>query len=457
MPEKQQASDEKAFGGAGQVFSVSFENEDHPFYKASAQRDTANSDEVPHPHSEKFGDMILHWNDLRAANSYHARCIRSKVACTVGLGLEMLEGDQKKLLERMSLVNDYGESFLEVMQRVGLDFEATGNGYMEVVTDGKGDPAEFYYMPSTRTTARKLQRGLPRTWYYLQDSGERTSFEIYNPKTAKARRSYVLHFAQPSTGSRYYGTPDWEGCTPDIELAHYAKLYNRQFFINSGVPDVAIIVENGRLDKKTEQVVADFFRANFQGVMNSHRALYLPVEGEDANVRIEPVGGSMKDRDMSFKELSDKTRDGILSAHGVPPRLAGVVASGQLGGGGEVGGQFKLYKELVIDPRQEIFETKLRPVFAAMGLGEVQFKDMDVSIQEARSTLYPALVAANIITDDEAREEMGYAPFSDGQRERMNPTPPEPEKTPEGGGERDTDPTDEAIAALQKARAEVAQ
>ena len=224
----------------------------------------------------------------------------------------------------------------------------------------------------------------------------------------------LLHFANYTQEDRHYGLPDWRGCIPDIELDYYAALYNQKFFINSGIPDLVIIVEGGQFDEDTEKKVVSFFQANFKGIENAHRTLYLPVNSENIKVRFEKLTVDQKDRDGSFEKLRAQCRDNIVSAHGVPPRLIGVVTSGQLGGSGEVHGQLRIFKEITIEPRQSLFEMKLSPVTDEMIPGtKIEFQEMDVSIQEKDSDYYPAMVQAGILDVDEAREELGYPPFEE--------------------------------------------
>lgn len=402
-----------------------------PFYKEarsikiekeSAQREPSYGEYVPRPFSNYYGDLIDFWASLYGMNPFHSTCLRTKATCAVGLGLDFLdEGkNQKEFEDQLSKVNLLGESFLQVINEVALDYGRTGNGYLEVVVDKTGIPKEFYLIPAINTFAYQLVRGSkkPRAWRVNNETGSYDDFEMFIPGESK-NGSFCIHFAEPSPLSRYYGAPSWEGCVEDIELSACAKQYNKKFFINSGVPDCAVIIENGDLTKKDKEQIQLFFQQNYKGIANAHKAIFIPVQGDGVAVRIEPIGVSMKDRDMSFKNLGESSRDAILSAHGVPPRLAGVVTSGQLGGGGEVAGQFKVFKELVVDPMQRTFENSLKPVFRLMGFGEVQFSDMDVSIQETPSTFYPAMVGSNIYKINEARKELGLPELSEEELNAM--------------------------------------
>jgi capsid portal protein len=163
-------------------------------------------------------------------------------------------------------------------------------------------------------------------------------------------------------------------------------LYSQKFFITSGVPDLAIIVEGGEFDEETEKKVVEFFQTNLKGVENSHKTLYLPINDQDIKIRFEKLEPS---RQWVYpnEKMRGTCRDNIVSAHGVPPRLVGIVTAGQLGGGGEIFGQLKIFQEATIEPRQSLFELKLAPVISEMISGaRIAFDELDTSIQEKALT-----------------------------------------------------------------------
>ena len=380
-------------------------------------------DAVERPMTQDRGDLINYYSRITDYNSYHARCLRVKSDCTVNLGLEILdEPKENAIRDRLAVVNDMGQSFQEVISRVSLDFETTGNGYLEIVRDRAGRIQELYHAPAILMKRRKRGEKFP---FIYKGLAEAVDFYAYRPgeKPGDPEHGEILHFCNYTDKSRYYGLPDWRGAVPDIEVDYYAVLYNQKFFINSGVPDLAIVVEGGEFDEETEKKVVNFFQSNFKGLNNAHRTLYLPVNDQDIKVRFEKLALDIKDRDGSFDKLRARCRDNIVSAHGVPPRLVGIVVSGQLGGGGEIHGQLKVFQEVTINPRQTLFESKLRPVLKEMGIeADFKFQELDTKIQEKDSEYYPALVGAGILDANEAREDLGYGAR---QEEPESGTPPE--------------------------------
>ena len=178
--------------------------------------------------------------------------------------------------DRLEVVNDKGQSFIEVMNRVAYDYES-GNGYLEVVRDGSGYIAELYHIPPTTVWLRPT--GCDTEFRYRNRMG---NVDLPAFRAGDSASNSILHFSKSSVVDVYYGLPEWRGCIPDIRLAYYASLYNQKFFINSGIPDFAIITEGGKFDADTEKKVTEFVQQNFKGFDNAHRTLYLPITNPSA-------------------------------------------------------------------------------------------------------------------------------------------------------------------------------
>jgi len=372
--------------------------------KESAQVDTQYLDEIPHPYDVQRGDLIDYYSTLTAVNSFHARALRIKTDCICNLGFDLISKNADNIKDMLKNINDQGQSFEEVISRVVLDYETTGNGYLEIVRNKAGIVSELYFCPSVLVTRRP--RGAKTAFYYRNLCGFPVEFDRF--KQNYNGYPELLDFTNYTQNDLYYGLPDWRGCVGDIELAYYATLYNQKFFLNSGVPDMALIVEGGQFDEDTENKIVSFFQTNIKGINNFHKTLYLPINDKDVKVRFEKLGME-REKEGSFDVLQSRCRDNILSAHGIPPRLAGVIASGSLGGGNEIQGQLKTFQEVVINPRQTLFENKLNRVLQAMDVdAQIKFQELDTDLQESLSTYYTMLTQAGVLTVNEARQELGY-------------------------------------------------
>lgn len=369
--------------------------------------------------NQDAGDRIpwpLDWYTIAqysSRNPHHCACLQVKANCTLGRGYNLLgleEREEADLQERLKQINPR-QSFQEILNCLALDYETFGNAYLEIVRNAKGEVVELYHLPAILAWLRPGERGV-----LYENETNRQEYPFY--RNGGRESHSVLHLAQYSPLNRHYGLPDWLGCLEVLELDYYATRYNQKFFVNSAIPDMAVIVEGGALDEDAEKAIVEFFQTSFKGLDNAHRTLFLPVNSPDVKIRFEKLVSEIKD--ASFDKLLQICRDRIISAHRVPPRLVGVSQPGSLGGTSEVFGQLSIFQDLIISPRQSYFASKLTPVLREMGYPtvELHFNPMDTTAQETDSDYYTKLVSGGIITVNEAREELGY-PALDHQTEPL--------------------------------------
>ena len=210
--------------------------------------------------------------------------------------------------------------------------------------------------------------------------------------------------------------PTWIGAEGMLELADAATRYNAAFFKNKAIPEHAVIFKGTTPSKQMKADIQEFFRSEYQGIDNAHRTLVLhhPEEGE---IKFHQLTADIKDGD--FLKLLDATRDRLPVAHGVPPRMMGIMSAGQLGGGGEVSGQLFTFELLTLKPKRRGMLDQLRPTLAEIGvepgtaeeqLGEnqVAFRPIDLTPPKDDAENLPDLVNSGILTGAEARALLPY-------------------------------------------------
>ena len=107
--------------------------------------------------------------------------------------------------------------------------------------------------------------------------------------------------------------------------------------------------------------------------------------------------------DMSFQEFKKQTRDEIIAAHNTPPRLVGIITSGQLGGGNELISQVHQFNETEILPKIELLEA----FFDNIGI-DLSLKAVDSTSFKDDAELIAGLIEIGVITVDEARNMLGW-------------------------------------------------
>ena len=280
------------------------------------------------------------------------------------------------------------------------------------------------YLPNGVTPKRFLFKFMLNAEVYgsafFERAGTKSSFSLYHLNTLSARvnrareiyqkaeNEYIPieggHFMYDTILSDYYGEPDYIETIQQILSVYKADAYNAKYFDNGARPELAVIFEDS--DPSDEQIdaISEFFGSNFRGYKNSHKNLILTTGAGDGQtkpkIRIEDLG---RVEDLSFKSLKEVGRDEIIAAHGVPPRLVGVVSPNALGGGGELVSQLEMFGKMTIEPKRTLVEE----FFASHGI-RLELAPFDATAFKDDADVVSGLVAAGIITPSEARTVIGW-------------------------------------------------
>lgn len=328
---------------------------------------------------------------LYRAMPEHQRAVHIKAEGAFGNGIEGGGADQ------LDSLADTG--FTELAVSLGMDLEACGNAFLQKIRNSAG--------------ALVGLRRLPWITMHRYRAGFLQRVPLANGTTRKITftADEIIHLREPCPMGRRYAFPSWIGGEGMMELAHAATRYNASFFKNSAIPEYAVIFEGGTPSEAHKKAIQSFFRRELMGVDNAHRTLVLNVP-EGGSVKFEKLTADIKDAD--FLKLLDAARDRMPIAHGVPPRMLGIMSAGQLGGGGEVAGQLFTFEKLTLQPKRRRMLDQLRPLLGELGLkpvkpgetpgdGEVGFAGIDMTPPKDDAENVPALVQAGIISPEEAR------------------------------------------------------
>jgi len=367
-------------------------------------------------------------------NSYHSRALNVKAALTCLLGYSFVTKDEnkepdaeyQKIEAFIESHQEYsGLPFTETLYQLCLDFELYGNGFLEVVRQGNGEIAEIYHLPSLNVQLKKSGKDIAAV--QRVDIRDVTFTKFGN---RRAKQNEYLHLKNYCPTSRFYGAPEWIGAIPRMSLDQSSNDYNIRKFENNAVPDTVITFFGDAPSATTEENIRKFFSSNFKGTNNSGKSLLLYSENGEAKVEVKPVGSEVKE--ASFSTLQNDVKQDIAAAHGVPPRLLGIMTSGQLGGSGEVREQMRMFRDTVIVPRQTKLEFLLNAyILPNLGVSKWKIKfdsfDIDDAINDAG--FYEKIMGIrdtqglSVLDANEIREELGYAPRTE------NPIPEKPTPT----------------------------
>lgn len=413
------------------------------------------------PHPFNFQAAAL----FKMFNVHQSACIEAKVACIVGLGfrrepvmetipgkpavardpelgvapepatpdmeapkVDMLTG--RPMLAPRSIVAEVLDplcvvSFQDVLTDAVEDREITGNGYIEVSRNKAGKITGLFHCPARDVHVVVEEDGM---FHYEVCSSDGTSlnkkfakfgdlkrlrrvFPQPTPQRGRGRPkdgeappppdlSELIHLRRSTSFSRYYGYPDWLSAVLSIELAQCSHQYLYDFFLNRGVPEMLIVLRGAKaVPSEWEE-----FKTNLQnhiGLKKSHKTMAIQLSGENSALDVHKLAMEGK-TDGLFAELADVLAMEIVSAHGVPPLLAGIQIPGKLGATNELANALKAFQSLRVGPSQYAIESTLQ-----VTLGR-EFPEIPMEAWKLR-TILEEINVDQVDTIGRMREPVGQA------------------------------------------------
>lgn len=346
-------------------------------------------------------------------NTYHARAVRAKAKDITGRPWRIAgEGPEAKRAEvERFFRRAFGKrSFAQAMSCVWTDYEALGNGYLEIIPDRAGRPAELAHVPAPEVWARLdglgyVQHKQGRYAHfrdYLVDEERFAGLPASDPLHAKWPGTFVVHFNRYSPWSPFYGIPAVMPAWNAIALWTLIAEFHLQFFNNNAIPDYAVIIE-GETAEDAVETIREYFQTHLKG--QAHKTLVLETPG-GAKIRFEKLTSDTA-REASFRLLRQDCRDEVLHAHGVPPQKVGIVEAGKLGGN-LASEQIQEYKHSIVTPGQEMVVSALNEIIArGFGVADLwfEFEAWDLADREADSRIDSAYLDRGVLTPNEVRRE----------------------------------------------------
>lgn len=249
--------------------------------------------------------------------------------------------------------------FKEILETFIDDRESTGNGYMEIIRNMEGKPAEIVnmqpqYMRLTKkdqnpqkvdyvingkkiTRSRKFRRFVQKvgtnTTYFKEygdprflnkDTGDFSDIS-FGPSLDATE---VYH--SKIGGSGPYGVPRWVSHSPHIIGTRKAEELNLRYFKQGRHMPLGIIVKNGLLDDESEAALAEY-ASSVEGEDNQHKFLVIQVKAGEDEATGEPIAADIElksladilQNDALFLEYDDKSRQKVQSAFRLPDIYVG--------------------------------------------------------------------------------------------------------------------------------------
>jgi PBSX family phage portal protein len=317
-----------------------------------------------------------------------------------------------ELAEWLEDCND-DESLTKTLEKVVVDMQATGNGYIEIGRTVKDDIGYIGHIPSTTMRVRRLRDG------YIQIiAGSITYFRNFgaknpNPVTTDPRPNEVIHLKEYSPLNTFYGVPDIIAAMTSLRGDQMAANYNIDYFENKAVPRYIITVKGAKLTPEAEDKLFRFFQTGLKG--QSHRTLYIPLPGDSEGSKIEfemhPVENGIQE--ASFSQYRKQNRDDILMAHQVPLSKLGGIDSSSAG----AMSQDRTFRDQVAKPLQEYVAKAINKVIREKtDIIELNFNEVSLLDEVAMSQIHERYAKIKALVPNEIREEIGMPQIDGGDK-----------------------------------------
>ena len=334
-----------------------------------------------------------------------------KKRITIQAQVDLAEQQLVEVLENLNFEN----SFLEVLRKVWIDYEATGNGYIEVGRTSTGKIGYFGHIASTSMRIRTMRDG------YVQMIGPYVIFfrnygdlETVDPISGQPVPNEVIHIKKYTPRDTYYGIPDIVPASKALAGDEFAARFNLDYFEFKAVPRYVITLKGASLSRRSEKELIEFFQTNLKG--KNHRTLYVPLPADDPQSKVEfkmePVEAGKQD--ASFAQYRKDNMNEIFMAHRTPRSKAGMAEGMSLAAAKDAD---KGFKEQVTRPEQSRLETLLAPFIAEFtDMFILKFNELTLTDEDTQSKIIERLVRMQVLTPNEARAQLGYPPREGGDQ-----------------------------------------
>lgn len=309
--------------------------------------------------------------DLVTSNIHHQRALEAKVAATVGLGHK-----DETVDEVLSPLCSSLTGWQDILNRACWDFHSIAQGYIEVRRDGD-TIVGLNWIPG-KDVYLVIEDEKYNCHYVSQSAEGVVVFAVFgdledfksperqkNIAVGEVTRandldevSELIPIVRGTGLSRFYGMLDHLSAVPNIELVQCHVQFAYDFFVNGGTPDylIAFLKEKIAPDDWAK------FKTSLQenvGLGNRRKGVIANFAGQNLEMEVHKLALEAAADPEGFTKTQQQLAIDIVSAHGVPPILAGIQTPGKLGATNEFPNALQAFQSLVIGQAQMVFAVTL--------------------------------------------------------------------------------------------------
>ena len=356
--------------------------------------------------------------DLYYNSSTQAAIINSTSELIAGAGI-VIEDEGERDLEAVVKLKKFfnsansNESLDEVIKKIAFDFKLQGAFALNIVwSQDRTKISEIYHIGVDKIRAEKPNElGKVEGYYVSADWSDTRKNKPYrvpafntNDRTSP---NQILYTGLYSPNMNAYHTPDYvagnnwalvDQRVAEFHLNNISNGFSGSFMINFA---------NGVPTQEERFQIESSLAAKFTGADNAGKFILTFSDDKTRTPDIVPITPS--DLDKQFLALQELLVQNILSAHRVTSKtLMGIdSANGFSSNADELNAASNYFLNTVCKPYQSHIIRTLRKIFTVNNM------DMPVMFEQLKpiTTKFTNQDLAGVLTSDEIREEMGYAPL----------------------------------------------
>jgi HK97 family phage portal protein len=285
----------------------------------------------------------------------------------------------------------------QLIRNVVADLEVFGDAFIEVVWWGNL-PAALYNLDCPTTTPVADAHGTVSKYVQVTDTGLRAEFE---PRE-------VIHISLDSARPGVFGVSPTQAVQLSITSWIFAAACGKEMLKKGLPPNVHVDLPQSMSEPETRRW-RDRFVAGILGIKN----IGTPLTTKGGGKVTELTTGKMAD----VIAAKNQSRDEIVAGYGVPPAKAGIIESGNLGGGSG-DSQDRTYRIDTCGPIAQLILEKLQFHLAVEGFGvkdwHLKFPEIDYRDSQVIENIRDMRLRNGSYTLNKYRNEIGEPPVEGG-------------------------------------------
>lgn len=334
----------------------------------------------------------------------HNAIINQKAAYIVGANTDIKGKNTEDVAITQDFLNNINsyDDFETLKSKLAQDFELFDGFAVEVIWNkAKTKPAEYYHLPFQNVRLGKNCAYYSEDWQNQRQ--EICEYPYFNANTRENKQ--VFYFKLYRAGQKEYPLPSYIGALRYIEIDSEIQNWHFNSIKNGFSAQTLIQFFKGIPTPEEMRITERRFKSQKTGTHNAGGMIIGYNEPSERAAEITNLQPS--DFDKQFLQLNDTVRDEIFVGHRISnPVLFGISTAGALGQRNELIEAYELFQQAYIEPRQKQFDSALNSILKYAIPCQVVTVNKPPIGQD-----YVDLFTKGIITQNEARAELGFEPI----------------------------------------------